>query len=231
MSNERSLKDYLSGNGKARMAVVFVMGVLVELLFMAWTASHNIPLMASGTDESFRVFGAVAAIIGEVVVAFTFVLLRQRIAVLGVHCSMLMILLGNSIVRYAQLGNLRPDIKAIVDFYGAMIAPIPVLLGSVAGALIITHIDPIMEAITAHFDREHETARHERALERWALDEQFDEMDKPEVKAAVRASAHQAAKTTGERVAHSFSGNGHSAEKTFAATVETIPNDGKPRQS
>lgn len=225
-----SIRKYLNnGNGKMVTVAVFILGFVVEFLFSLWTASHNIPLMTAGTDTVFRIFGGAAAIVGEIVVLSTYVLLfftggQHRWAIFAVHITLIFILLTNSIVRYAELSANSDLLTNVVNFYGSYVAPIPVLLASVFGAILIIHLDPNVERRHAKQDLEHAEHSHQIALQKWAQDQMLTAMDSKEVKDAILeeavAAAHSAGKEVARNMANSsaFNRGGNGSNEKAAAS-------------
>jgi hypothetical protein len=229
---DQSIRKYLrSGNSRVVTASIFIIGFIVVLLFSLWTASHNIPLMTAGTDTEFRIFGAASAVVGEIVLMSTYVLLfftggRHRWTVFAVHVAMIFILLTNSIVRYAELSAHSDLLTNVVNFYGSYIAPIPVLLASVFGLILIVHFDPNVQQRHARQDLENLEHTHRMALQRWAQERMLDAMDSEAVKGAILeeavAAAHSAGREVAQGMAHAstfnHNGNGDKGDRGSVAS-------------
>lgn len=223
---QESVKSFLeSGKGRGRIVAVFVFGLSVEIGAMLWTVSHNLPLMMQGTDNAFRTFGAIAAITGEFVAIYTYILLfkvggGQWLSTFATHTLMLTALVFNSIVRYAQLGNgANTNINEVFAFYGAYIAPLPIFAIALIGALMIVHSDPSVKQRNADHDIEHERGRQGVAMKKWASSQMANYLDSPEVHDALKIAAKKTIAEESQRVAQEllgvrFSHNGNHINKT-----------------
>lgn len=150
---------YREIKGRSKYYAVIAFAFLIEIGVCLWTFSHNAPLLMSGTDADFRVIGFFAAALGEVFVMFTLGMMfftggAQRSAVFASHVAMLVVLLANTIVRYAQLTNAAQASSSLFDIYGTFIAPVIIAVVAVAGALWIVHSDPSIRARDAKLKEE-----------------------------------------------------------------------------
>lgn len=130
-----------------RFTAVIVFGALVELLVVVWTAIHNIPLLTSGVDMEFKWLAILPAVLGEVFVIGTFALVwflrgwQRRVALTG-NIVMVLVLLANSDVRFAQLTDQTITQNPYFQIYATFVAPVLIFILALAGVWSLTHLDP-----------------------------------------------------------------------------------------
>lgn len=194
--NKTSMRSLASSGHKTLMMILlFLFGLVVFGLGAFWTASHNIPLMTQRTDEAFRVFGTIAAVTGEVFVIVCYLFLfvtagLQRTTILIAKVLMWLVLIFNSMVRYAQLGAGDPRVDQVINIYGTYIAPFPVFLLSFFGIIAIIETSADVRARNAEHDTKVKEQERKTLMRRWT-DKRTEELMEhmPEVDKWLEASA------------------------------------------
>lgn len=235
LNQQNTIKGASKGDGKGGLVALFVVGFIFTALVAAWTASHNVPMMMSGTVEALRIFGAVAALAGEALLFVCYVLLffvagRQRAVTLIVYVTMFLILLFNSVVGYAKIAaeGTIPMVDTVIEFYGAYVAPFPVFCLVFFGVLLIIESSPYFQKIKA--DHQSSVNQMERSADMRAFaDKKADELmaQLPQITDALTAGAVLAAEEQARKVYFDLTGKDLNIED-LRKTMQSLKGSNAP---
>lgn len=209
-------KAYEQGRQQSRGLFVVVFVAIIEIGIHLFTFSHNFPLLTSGTEQEFKIFGAIAAVTGEVFsLGMLFAAWRlageQRIVGLISHLVMLGILLTNSVINYSMVKGIT--VTGWGETYATYGAPTILFVVAALGAYLLIHTDPNAKIRNATLEVENTRLAVELASIRAAQHALLDALGLEENERVVIEASHGLARSAVGSVAQSIN-----------PTVHTVPN-------